>query len=410
MTSSAHAYVRGSTHRFYEWLLSSRAESLPKPPDIWIGGDCHIGNIGALAHADGSVELELRDLDQTVIGSPAHDVVRLALSMVMSVRASGLRGSLALRGVEAIAHGYARALTARACDRDASPGVAPPQVKKLLRQANARSRKDLLIERIGVEERMPMGKRFWPLMADERAAVEKLASSRKFKRLVTQITGRQGQRRRHPRGRGLLGEGLQLARPVARRRLGPRRRPAPRNACPGGHQGGEEGACSSCTWPAASAERWRARGDGRAQALSASGHANDGCQRPWCAGLHPRAAAARSGAGARYPVRARRGARLAYLGAVVGIAHARQLSPPECADRLAKFRKDPAPRSTLRRGCGPPSSISWRFTRAPTWSTAVSTSKRQPRAGRNPPKGGAAPERNFATNPGHLSANAPRVE
>ena len=28
MTSSPHAYVRGSTERFYQWLLSVRGQSL----------------------------------------------------------------------------------------------------------------------------------------------------------------------------------------------------------------------------------------------------------------------------------------------------------------------------------------------------------------------------------------------
>lgn len=345
MTSSAHAYVRGSTHRFYEWLLSSRGDALPKPPDIWIGGDCHIGNIGAIARADGSVELELRDLDQTVIGSPAHDVVRLALSMVMSVRASGLRGSLALRGVEAIARGYERVLTARACDRDASPGVAPPHVKKLLRQANARSRKDFLLERIGVDERMPMGKRFWPLMDDERAAVQKLVGSRKFERLVTQITDRKDDAdvtlvdaAYWVKGCSSLG----LWRAAALVRVGGRR-----------------GALALVDIKEArKALAPRARG--------LSHPRNDGDRVVMGAKkLSPHLGTRMiSAAVLGVPVYVRellpQDLKLeldilseqdvepvsAYLGSVVGIAHARQLSPAECADWLGKFRKEAAPRST----------------------------------------------------------------
>jgi hypothetical protein len=39
MARSAHAYERGSTVRFYEWLEASGGK-LPKGPPIWIRGDC----------------------------------------------------------------------------------------------------------------------------------------------------------------------------------------------------------------------------------------------------------------------------------------------------------------------------------------------------------------------------------
>ena len=43
MAESAHAYVRGSTLRFYEWLEDSRRVALPEGPAVWICGDCHAG-------------------------------------------------------------------------------------------------------------------------------------------------------------------------------------------------------------------------------------------------------------------------------------------------------------------------------------------------------------------------------
>ena len=44
MAESAHAYVRGNTARFYEWLQSDAVKaSLPAGPDVWICGDCHTG-------------------------------------------------------------------------------------------------------------------------------------------------------------------------------------------------------------------------------------------------------------------------------------------------------------------------------------------------------------------------------
>ncbi len=191
MTSSAHAYVRGSTHRFYEWLHSSRGRSLPHAPDLWIGGDCHVGNLGPLASVDGAVALGLRDLDQTVIGSPAHDVVRLALSMAMAVRASALPGATSAHVIENVARGYERVLEMRAARRDFTLETPPPQVIKALRAAGRRSRRNLFEERMGGDPRViPIGKRFWPLTEEERDAVAKLLGQERIRKLLTSLASR----------------------------------------------------------------------------------------------------------------------------------------------------------------------------------------------------------------------------
>jgi len=62
MARSAHAYVRGSTLKFYEWLGRERKDSLPEGPAVWICGDCHAGNLGPVANADGKVEILTRRL------------------------------------------------------------------------------------------------------------------------------------------------------------------------------------------------------------------------------------------------------------------------------------------------------------------------------------------------------------
>src|ERR1700689_967765 len=80
MARSAHAYVRGSTIQFYQWLENSKGK-VPEGPALWICGDCHAGNLGPVASADGRVAIQIRDFDQTVIGNPAHDIIRLALSL-----------------------------------------------------------------------------------------------------------------------------------------------------------------------------------------------------------------------------------------------------------------------------------------------------------------------------------------
>ena len=191
MTSSAHAYVRGNTRRFYKWVTGRTGRSLPQAPSIWIGGDSHVGNFGPVASKSGEVAIELRDLDQTVIGSPAYDVLRLSLSMAMAVRASNLPGAVTARVVEAIARGYEIVLEAHASQREFVLEKPPAQVLDILRTAGRRSRKQLFTDRLGKHPRIiPMGKRFWPLTSQERAAVEELVASKKVKKLVTGLASR----------------------------------------------------------------------------------------------------------------------------------------------------------------------------------------------------------------------------
>ena len=106
MARNAHAYVRGSTVKFYEWLEDG-GRKLPPGPSVWICGDCHLGNLGPLADADGRVDVQIRDLDQTVIGNPVHDLVRLALSLASAARGSDLPGVTTARMLEEMMNGRA---------------------------------------------------------------------------------------------------------------------------------------------------------------------------------------------------------------------------------------------------------------------------------------------------------------
>ena len=120
MARSAHAYVRGSTVKFYEWLDSSRRCQFPDGPPVWICGDCHVGNLGPLADAKGRVLIQIRDLDQTVIGNPAHDLIRLGLSLASASRGSDLPGVTTARILEELVARYQSALSSpfRRCWRN----------------------------------------------------------------------------------------------------------------------------------------------------------------------------------------------------------------------------------------------------------------------------------------------------
>jgi uncharacterized protein (DUF2252 family) len=192
MAASAHAYVRGSTTRFYEWLEASNGTSLPDGPPVWICGDCHVGNMGPVASTGGSLAIQIRDLDQTVIGNPAHDIIRLGLSMAMSARSSDLPGVTTAFMMERIIEGYEAAFApdAQGETTDANSDMPKP-VRLLMREAAGRSWKHLADERIeGVEPVIPIGKRFWALTADERAGVEALFATDELRLLATSLRSR----------------------------------------------------------------------------------------------------------------------------------------------------------------------------------------------------------------------------
>src|SRR5271165_4319303 len=142
MARSAHAYVRGSTSKFYEWLQSAAGHALPAGPPIWICGDCHVGNLGPVASADGKIAIQIRDLDQTVIGNPAHDLIRLGLSLAMAARSSDLPGVTTARMLEAMIRGYGEAMDDRA-DEENEAAPLPSSVERLLRRAVRRKWRDL---------------------------------------------------------------------------------------------------------------------------------------------------------------------------------------------------------------------------------------------------------------------------
>jgi len=146
MARSAQAYVRGSTVKFYEWLETAKG-TVPEGPPIWICGDCHVGNLGPVADSKGRVEIEIRDLDQTVIGNPAHDLIRLALSLAMAARGSDLPGVTTALMMEQMMIGYSDAL---------KPGRGKPSIRQkggrpirlVLKEALSRKWRHLATERI----------------------------------------------------------------------------------------------------------------------------------------------------------------------------------------------------------------------------------------------------------------------
>jgi uncharacterized protein (DUF2252 family) len=189
MARSPHAYVRGNTAQFYEWIVEANGDSLPHGPAIWICGDCHTGNLGPIANQDGKVEVHIRDLDQTVIGNPAHDLIRLGLSLATAARGSSLSGLTIVHMLEALAAGYESAF--RPKQRKAKSPERPAPVHLAMKMAVRRSWQHLAEERIeDLEPTIPLGKRFWPLTRNERKAIDGLFRDDVIASLPTGLRGR----------------------------------------------------------------------------------------------------------------------------------------------------------------------------------------------------------------------------
>jgi uncharacterized protein (DUF2252 family) len=188
MARSALDYVRGSPTQFYQWLDKCSA-AIPQGPEVWICGDCHVGNLGPIANADGRFKVEIRDFDQTVIGNPAHDLIRLGLSLAAAAVVSDLPGLTIAEILEAMIARYEAAFSAAS----GKPGrlEEPKTIRKANRRAADASWTTLAAEDMdGQNFSLPLGSSFWPLLVEERHEIEKLFRDEELRRLVTEGEGR----------------------------------------------------------------------------------------------------------------------------------------------------------------------------------------------------------------------------
>ena len=185
MAESAHAYVRGNVGNSYEWLASADTAKIPQGPSIWIGGDCHLSNLGPIAGVDGEIDIQIRDLDQTVVGNPAHDLIRLGLSLATAARGSDLPGVTTAKMLGQLSEGYEEALL------DGEPDLRrkrPKCVQVVMRKAVKRTWENLAEERLeDTKPTIPLGKKFWPLTKDERREIDRIFATDEARRLVTSL-------------------------------------------------------------------------------------------------------------------------------------------------------------------------------------------------------------------------------
>jgi uncharacterized protein (DUF2252 family) len=190
MAGSSHAYVRGNTQKFYAWLKTVNELSLPEGPPVWICGDCHVGNLGPIANIKGKIQIQIRDLDQTVIGNPTHDLIRLGLSLASAARSSDLPGVTTATILEQIIEGYEEAFVEVEDDSFEDLEI-PESVKLTMKNALRRKWKHLAKERIeNTKPTIPLGKRFWPLSKEEKHEINLLFGNEKIRRLITSLRSR----------------------------------------------------------------------------------------------------------------------------------------------------------------------------------------------------------------------------
>ena len=187
MAGSAHAYVRGNTLKFYEWLEAAASGVMPDGPPVWICGDCHVGNLGPLANAKGRIDIQIRDFDQTVIGNPAHDLILLGLSLATAARGSDLPGVTTAKMIEAMMEGYEQALEGEVVDHDEKP----ESVRIVMKRAVGRTWKRLARERLeDTSPTIPLGSTFWPPSEEEAQEIQQLFAKDLVRRLVTSLHSR----------------------------------------------------------------------------------------------------------------------------------------------------------------------------------------------------------------------------
>jgi uncharacterized protein (DUF2252 family) len=176
--------------QFYRWLEKRGARAVPKGPPVWICGDCHAGNLGPVAAPDGRIHVQIRDIDQTVIGNPNHDLIRLALSLCSAARGSDLPGVTTAHMLEQMMIGYQRALMGQRA-QNAIESDKPECIRIVMRKAMSRTWKHLARERLkDVKPKIPRGERFWPLAPAEDNAIQGLFEQEDVRKLVTSLKSR----------------------------------------------------------------------------------------------------------------------------------------------------------------------------------------------------------------------------
>lgn len=183
MARSSHSFVRGDTIEHYRWLRELDPQ-LPDGPAIWICGDCHVENFGAVSDGDGDVKVQVRDFDQCVIGNPTLDLIRLILSLASAARGFDLPGVATARMINKIFEGYDAGIAS--CDFPERSGPEADVVTSTRHAAADRKWKALSKDRLdGEKVELPLDKHFWPLTDAEHDGIRTLIEDQCMRHVFT---------------------------------------------------------------------------------------------------------------------------------------------------------------------------------------------------------------------------------
>jgi uncharacterized protein (DUF2252 family) len=144
MRDNAFAFLRGSTHLFYESLPDDAL--LRDAPAAWTCGDLHLENVGAYKGDNRQVYFDIADFDEAALAPCTWDVLRFAVSILVGARSLGLKRAVRHELCRCFIDAYGDALAdgkARWVERETATGMT----LEILEAVRERRRKDLLDER-----------------------------------------------------------------------------------------------------------------------------------------------------------------------------------------------------------------------------------------------------------------------
>lgn len=92
MSGSEFVFYRGSNHLFWDdYAMDARLQIFGNEKTrVWLQGDLHAFNFGAFSNDEGAVVYTLNDFDEAIIADYQYDVWRMAISLYLLARGSGI--------------------------------------------------------------------------------------------------------------------------------------------------------------------------------------------------------------------------------------------------------------------------------------------------------------------------------
>lgn len=94
MSVSPFAFYRGTAHLYYQDVKTrSSAYTNSTTSKVWLEGDMHLQNVGAIKDANGNKVFDVSDFDEGYWGAYTWDVWRMAVSILLAAKEQGISSS-----------------------------------------------------------------------------------------------------------------------------------------------------------------------------------------------------------------------------------------------------------------------------------------------------------------------------